>query len=160
MHQALPDGYRWRQGSSGDRVLLEQFARQTYGELFPEQAGFDHLRDTVTAYLSSATPIWWVEEADLPGDDYDPVGLLWAGIAIDQVSGNRHLQILLLYVHPAHRRQGIGTALMDKAEAMARERGDRHIGVQAFTRNQAAVGLYERLGYCPREVVLVKKLAE
>lgn len=160
MPQALPAGYRWRQGSIGDRALLDRFARQTYGELFPENSNFDHLSKTVASYLSQTTPIWWVEEVDLPSEDYDPVGLLWAGIAIDQASGDRHLQILLLYVHPAHRQQGIGAALMGKAEALARERGDRQIGVQTFVRNQAAVQLYERLGYRPREVVLVKKLSE
>lgn len=143
-----------------DRTLLDRFARLTYGELFPENPSFDHLNKTITLYLSQATPIWWVEQADLPSEDYDPVGLMWAGIVVDQATGARHLQILLLYVHPAHRRQGIGAALMGKAEALARERGDRHIGVQTFVQNQEAVQLYERLGYQPREVVLVKKLSD
>lgn len=159
MHQSLPEGYRWRQGSTGDRALLEKFARLVYGELFPENANFDHLSNTVVGYLSQASPIWWVEEVDLPSDDYDPVGLLWAGVAIDQATGSRHLQILLLYVHPAHRRQGIGAALIDKAEALASERGDRCIGVQTFTHNQAALKLYERLGYRPSEVQLRKDLS-
>ncbi|MEO0948961.1 MAG: GNAT family N-acetyltransferase [Cyanobacteria bacterium J06641_5] len=160
MQHALPDGYRWRQGSMSDRTLLDRFARLTYGELFPETANFNHLNKTIALYLSQATPIWWVEPTDLPSEACDPIGLLWAGIVVDQSSGDRHLQILLLYVQPTYRRQGIGAALMSRAEALAHERGDRHISVQTFTHNQAAVHLYERLGYHPREVVLVKKIAE
>ncbi len=82
------------------------------------------------------------------------------GTAIDQIEGDRYPYIFLLYVHPDYRLQGIGTALMQKAEDWARERGDRQVGLQVFVQNQAALRLYEKLGYQPQSVFMVKQFSE
>jgi len=87
-----------------------------------------------------------------------PVACLWLGNAVDQVRGDRHSHIFLLYVLPAHRRQGIGTALMQYAEEWARERGDCQMGLQVFVANQPAISLYQKLGYTAQSVWMVKPL--
>lgn len=160
--QPLPK-YSLRAGSRLDRALLVKFMQQTYQELFPEQ-DFSHLARTVEQYFSKETPLWWVEHNEVAAQHHDKsiqpsiVACLWAGNAVDQVWGDRHAHIFLLYVMPEHRRQGIGTALMHHIENWARNRGDRQIGLQVFLANHNALNLYKKLGYQTQSLWMVKPL--
>jgi ribosomal protein S18 acetylase RimI-like enzyme len=142
----------------------------TYKERFPEQ-DFSHLARTVEQYLSPDTPLWWVdvEEAGETGEagqvnklnfPSSPVGCVWVGNVIDQVSGDRHAHIFLLYVVPEHRRRGIGKALMRYVENWAMARGDRQIGLQVFQSNQPALNLYNQLGYQTQSLLMLKPLSK
>jgi GNAT superfamily N-acetyltransferase len=125
--------------------------QETYQELYPAHS-FAHLAQTIEQFLSPETPLWWVEH------DRHPIACLWMGTATDQIRGDRHTYIFLLYVSPAHRRQGIAAALMKQAEEWAKEKGDRQIGLQVFQHNQPALNLYEKLGYAPQSLWLTKTL--
>ncbi len=149
-----------------ERDRLIRFMHQTYAELFPEQ-DFSHLNEVIELHFSQATPLWWVEKtADPPISDLlsatagaQPVGCLWMGRAIDQVNGQQHTHIFLLYVLPEHRRQGLGAALMAQAETYARQRGEKQISLQVFCQNTAAMGLYDKLGFQPVSTWMVKQLS-
>ncbi len=163
---ALPSGYRLRRGSPLDRSLLVKFMQRTYAEL-QKEGSLNHLARTVDQYLSTETPIWWVEvdssslsllSPSFLGHPNIPIACLWLGTAIDQLHGDRHAYIFLLYVAPEHRRRGIGTTLMQQAEAWAKQRGDRQIGLQVFQTNASALRLYGALGYQPQSLWLVKPL--
>ncbi len=155
MSNNLPKGYQIRVGSTLDRALLVKFMNRTYKEVYQER-DFSHLAKTVEQYLSVKTPIWWVDF--LEEVCVSPVGCLWVGNGVDQVSGHRLGHIFLLYVAPEHRRRGIGSALVTLAENWARERGDKQISLQVFTTNKPAVNLYEQLGYKNQSVLMVKSL--
>ncbi|MBN3894010.1 MAG: GNAT family N-acetyltransferase, partial [Nostoc sp. NOS(2021)] len=88
-----------------------------------------------------------------------PIACLWVGNAIDQVHGNRHAHIFILYVVPEHRRHGIGRALMRYVENWAIQRGDRQIGLQVFQSNKPALNLYNHLGYQTQSLWMVKFLS-
>lgn len=163
-------GYQINHGSALDRAKLVKFLQHSYQELFPEQ-NYAHLAQTVEKYFCPETPLWWVEfvgneQKDATqsvfsqetGKHSDWVGCLWLGNAIDQVDGDRHAHIFLLYVIPKHRRRGIGTALMRHAESWAKKRGDRKIGLQVFQVNQPAINLYHQLGYQSQSLWMVKPL--
>ncbi|WP_159787134.1 GNAT family N-acetyltransferase [Sodalinema gerasimenkoae] len=154
-------GYRLRKGSTIDRARLVQFARRTYHELYPTQ-DFAHLPRLIEQYLSAKTPLWWVEAQQEENDGFphrrQALGCLWLGNAVDQLDGDRHAHIFLLYVDPEHRRQGIGSALVHHAETWARQRGDRQLGLQVFADNQPAINLYEKLGYRTFSHWMVKRL--
>ncbi|MBE9052452.1 GNAT family N-acetyltransferase [Nostocales cyanobacterium LEGE 11386] len=138
--------------------MLVKFMQRTYQDLFPEQ-DFAHLAKTVEQYFSKDTPLWWVDSGGESNNiPHPPIACLWIGNAIDQVQGDRHAHIFLLYVDPEHRRQGIGTALMKYIENWATQRGDRQIGLQVFQSNQAAVNLYSQLGYQTQSLWMVKSL--
>lgn len=158
--QLLP-GYSIRLGSALDRALLVKFMQRSYQDIFPSE-DFSHLAQTVEQYFSHKTPLWWVDEEKGTEEDFDsapsPIACLWVGNAIDQISGSRHAHIFLLYVVPEHRRRGIGTALMKYLENWATQRGDRQIGLQVFQSNQAALNLYDQLGYQTQSLWMVKSL--
>lgn len=145
--------------------------QRTYQEIFPIQ-NFSHLARTVEQYLDTETPLWWVflgkqgvqedvgknsSPTSSPASPV-PVACLWVGNAIDQVRGDRHAHIFLLYVVPEHRRRGIGKALMQYVEDWARTRGDRQIGLQVFESNTPALNLYNQLGYQTQSLWMVKSL--
>lgn len=169
MSELLP-GYTIRSGSSLDRALLIKFMQLTYQELFPEQ-DFSHLARTVEQYFSQETPLWWVDFVGYVGEGAKgassspaspaspaPIACLWVGNAIDQVRGDRHANIFLLYVKPEHRRLGIGKALMRYVENWALVRGDRFIGLQVFESNTPALSLYHQLGYQTQSVWMIKPI--
>ncbi len=142
--------------------------QRTYHEVEATDS-YAHLAHTVEQYLSNETPLWWVvpapttqaaavETPPLSSRLQEPVACLWLGTAIDQVHGDRHTHVFLLYVLPEHRRKGIGKALMVHAEAWAAARGDRQIGLQVFQANQAALNLYKGLGFQTQSLWMVKPL--
>jgi ribosomal protein S18 acetylase RimI-like enzyme len=174
VEELLP-GYYIRRGSTLERSLLVKFMQRTYQELYPDQ-DFAHLARTVEQYFSKDTPLWWVDEGDegdvdasaasrrvgevkiKSGSNQTPIACIWIGNAVDQLQGDRHAHIFLLYVVPEHRRRGIGTALMKYVENWAIQRGDRQIGLQVFHSNQPAVKLYDQLGYQTQSLWMIKPL--
>jgi len=56
-------------------------------------------------------------------------------------------EVATLDVHPAWRRRGIGTALLNRAEAEANAMGILKLALHVETTNQGAIGLYQRLGF-------------
>ncbi|MBW4664814.1 MAG: GNAT family N-acetyltransferase [Chroococcus sp. CMT-3BRIN-NPC107] len=125
--------------------------QKTYQELSPKQ-DFSHLALTVEQYLSRETPLWWVE------CDRAVVGCLWAGNAIDQITGDRIAHIFLLYVTPEHRCKGIAKALMNQVETWAIAKRFPAIGLQVFQTNDFALNLYNHLGYQTQSLSMVKPL--
>jgi ribosomal protein S18 acetylase RimI-like enzyme len=154
----LLPGYAIHEGSTIDQALLVKFMQRTYQEQFPNQ-NFSHLTRTVEQYLSRDTPLWWVyDEQETKNHHQSPIGCLWVGNAIDQVSGDRHPHIFLLYVMPEYRHRGIGKALMNYIENWAKQRGYGQIGLQVFQTNIPALDLYHQLGYQEQSLWMVKSL--
>lgn len=61
-----------------------------------------------------------------------------------------------VYVLPDVRGEGVGSALLDYAEAQLREGGADVLAVEALWDNEAARRLYERRGYAPHRVTMEK----
>jgi ribosomal protein S18 acetylase RimI-like enzyme len=59
----------------------------------------------------------------------------------------RECYLAELYVRPALRGQGLGRALMDRAIALAKERGADGMDLNTSVTDTAARGLYESLGF-------------
>ncbi|MEL7352611.1 MAG: GNAT family N-acetyltransferase [Cyanobacteria bacterium P01_A01_bin.116] len=150
--------YRLEAGSSLQRARLVKFMHRAYREMGHEiglNPASSHLADTVQRHLSPQSQLWWLideqaaaQPAGMPGmQSLEPVGCLWMSEAIDQRSGLKQAYVFLLYVAAAHRHKGLGTALMQHAQAWAKQKGYRHVSLQVFEDNAAAMTLYEKLGY-------------
>ncbi len=76
------------------------------------------------------------------------------------VIGQAHLDFapygvasLGMAVAPDWRRRGVGTALLNAAVAVARERGAHKVALQAWPHNAAAIALYRRAGFVEEGVL-------
>jgi RimJ/RimL family protein N-acetyltransferase len=68
-------------------------------------------------------------------------------VARDPHSASRHVADLGLMVASSHRRRGIGRALLEQAEAWARDAGVRKLELHVFPWNEPAIRLYEDCGF-------------
>jgi [ribosomal protein S18]-alanine N-acetyltransferase len=68
-------------------------------------------------------------------------------IGRDSHPASEHVADVGLMVADGYRRRGIGRALMESAEAWARDVGVRKIELHVFPHNEAALALYDTLGY-------------
>ena len=65
----------------------------------------------------------------------------------DQHPASRHVADLGLMIAAAHRRRGIGRALLEQAVAWAREAGVLKLELHVFPWNEPALRLYEAFGF-------------
>ncbi|HWS50839.1 MAG TPA: GNAT family N-acetyltransferase [Microbacterium sp.] len=90
------------------------------------------------------------------GGGGEEVGILWLGMR--QRGGMPHAFVLDIEVAESHRRKGYGREIMLAAEREAARLGAGSIGLHVFGANDAAVGLYEQLGYRRVEELFVLDL--
>lgn len=76
----------------------------------------------------------------------------------DEVTLTPQAFVAYMAVDPRHRRQGIGTALLRRAENMARERGLSYLALMVTEQNEAARHTYEAAGYLTERRLLCKPL--
>lgn len=84
-----------------------------------------------------------------------PRGLAWIGWDQDQPAGcagirqfsDEAAELKRMYVRPAYRGTGMGTALATASIAGARSLGYRQILLDTVATMTAAIGIYERLGF-------------
>ena len=150
--------YRLEKGSSLDRARLVKFMQRAYRDLGATETG-KHLADTVGRHFNSQSTLWWLIGPQstamlggLPGiqQRHEPMGCLWLGESIDQRNGQKQAYVFLLYIEEAHRRQGLGSALMKHAQQWAKEQGYGQMSLQVFEDNISAMNLYQQLGYQPQ----------
>lgn len=63
-----------------------------------------------------------------------------------------------IVVLQAYRGRGIGTILLQQAEAFARQQGATVLKIEVLARNQQAADVYQHAGFRPYEIVLLKQL--
>ena len=78
-------------------------------------------------------------------DDRRIVGRL--SLSRDPHPASRHVADLGLMVAESHPRQGVGTMLLERAVAWARENRIRKLELHVFPWNEPALGLYESFGF-------------
>ena len=104
----------------------------------------------------------------------DPSALLLAAVAEDRVVGHLagafsvaspmwlgpRAELVSMYVMPDHRGGGVGSGLVERFTAWARDRGAARLHVSAYVANQGAVRFYRRHGFVPLSTELAADLTE
>lgn len=86
----------------------------------------------------------------------EPQGIVAVHPDIDYFTGHRRAFVDILVVAPEAERRGIGRALLDHVEQWAREHGCLEVVLDVFVGNDGAKTFYERCGYQPDHVRMVK----
>lgn len=73
-------------------------------------------------------------------------GFIWLVVEIEY-SGSRRGEVSAIHVARRARGKGIGRSLMHEGEALLRSYGCESVHLMVTVSNEAAVGLYEELGY-------------
>ena len=77
-----------------------------------------------------------------------PAGIVGRlSVGRDPHPASAHVADLGLMVAESHRRQGIGTALLEQAVAWGRAAGIRKLELHVFPHNEAAIKLYRQFGF-------------
>ena len=112
------------------------------------QAAFPH--DLEVAVAGERT--WLMRVLD---DTSTPVGWLWVGPHPHRADG---VFIYDIEIDQSHQGRGLGRATMLAAEALARDAGMAHIGLNVFGWNDRAKNLYDSLGYEATSTQMAKRL--
>ncbi len=86
-----------------------------------------------------------------------PAGDLWFCSLMPDEPGRGF--IFDLYVDERFRRRGIARGAMIEIERFARKEGLSSVGLHVFGHNQAAIALYQSLGYVPTNLRMAKALS-
>lgn len=76
----------------------------------------------------------------------------------DYFYAQRSLYVREMGVSPKHQRKGYGELLMDKAVEVARARGITRLTLRVWTFNEGAVSFYERIGFVPESISMVREI--
>lgn len=161
LESSWPDGYQLVQGSKLDRARLLTTMGNAYMELGATQLG--HLTKTIELHFSGPLALWWLEKVGTSRVGFTasmdvPIGCLWLGQSVNQLTGALQAYVYLVYVAPTHRRQGLGRQLMEHAKAWAKEQGHEQLSLQVFTHNETALRLYQSLGYATKATLMTLEL--
>jgi ribosomal protein S18 acetylase RimI-like enzyme len=85
--------------------------------------------------------------------DRRPIGWVWM-----EMQAAAHAHVADIWIEEASRGSGHGTRALELVEAEAARSGATSIGLNVFTHNPRAHGLYERLGFRPFKTQLRKEL--
>ena len=85
---------------------------------------------------------------EVSGPDGDVLGFVNFGLEEAGLSGDATRGLVHnVFVEPGFRGEGVGSALLDAAEAALAERGADVVAIEALADNEAARRLYRRRGY-------------
>ncbi len=140
-----------------DAEAVMSFQKETYELNFPGfEATPEFLRDYRESLRDGYRSRW--EQMFVAELDGRIVGFLWLAI-MPTMTDLRAGYIKNIYVVPELRRQGLGTRLMEKADEWFRQMGARTAQLSTSVCNEAALALYEKMGYKPVRVRMEKDLS-
>ncbi|HMD57641.1 MAG TPA: GNAT family N-acetyltransferase [Solirubrobacteraceae bacterium] len=119
-------------------------------EMFAELADYEHLSDQLMANEQLLSEALFGErpaaEALIAEHDGEVAGYALFFPTFSTFLAVQGIWLEDLFVRPAHRRTGVGRALLARVASTLRERGGRRLEWSALTWNELALGFYRGLG--------------
>lgn len=89
---------------------------------------------------------------------FRPVGFSTCMVAPDATTGEPNGHLTMVWVDPAHRRQGLGKGLQSVTEELVSRTGVRKMKLWTGLHNQRFVNMAQRMGYKPEGLIGMKQL--
>ncbi|MDQ8022506.1 MAG: GNAT family N-acetyltransferase [Moraxellaceae bacterium] len=125
--------------------LLDRYARDIMG-------GGQALAEDVLASLPERLRAWPGYVGLIAFDDDEAVGLLNAFAGFSTFAARPLLNVHDIMVAPAHRRRGVGQALLAELERIARDLGCCKLTLEVLSNNEPALASYARFGFAPYQL--------
>lgn len=136
-----------RPADPDDAEAIREVARESWGTDYPGIVSRETIPDTVEEWYD---PDRLREEVETPGvvvpvaeAGGEVVGFAHAVVSTESWTG----AILRLYVHPDHRREGIGTQLLEATVDRLRDRNAERIEAMVLADNEAGNEFYRAAGF-------------
>ena len=143
----MADSFEIREAVAEDAAAIQAVARASWHTAYDDLLG----EDTVTEYVNA-----WFDPEKVVADDVEPADRdLFVAEGADEVigfaettlDGDETAVLYRIYVAPDAHGDGVGTALLERAEAAAAERGRTRLRLSVVAPNEDAVAFYEARGF-------------
>lgn len=138
-----------RRATGADAVAIQRVARDAWHAAYDDELGADRVEESVEAWYDPERLV----EDDI-GDPERPVlvaesdgGVVGFAELVPDDEDDARCHLYRIYVAPEHWGRGIGGALLDRAEAVARERAFERLELSVMAANERALGFYEAHGF-------------
>ena len=152
-------GVAIRSATSADREFLHRLADRLADFERPAWRSRQEIaegdRRALEDAIDNAQPGTELFVAEMAGE---AAGCLLMWTLADYFTQQWHAHISVIAVTKDAEGKGVGRALMEHAEAWARERGHGSVTLSVFEGNQRARALYERAGYTTEMRRMIKRL--
>jgi GNAT superfamily N-acetyltransferase len=133
-----------RVGALGSYVFFDTYAREGLRDDLAREAAAIHNPQATEARIRDAANHFVLAEREGHLLGFSQCALAPA-VPIDSLAGG--VELARLFVHPRAHRQGIGAALLLRAEGFARGRGAPVLWLAAWSGNANARAFYAAMGY-------------
>ena len=144
--------------ADGDQSFLARVAHR----LLPTETVSPRDPAVMAAFMSSLAEGKLLNEpgaeAFIATIDGRPCGVITVHPDADYFTGHPRAYVDILVVAPEAEGQGVGRALLERADAWARDHNCLEVVLDVFAGNEAAMAFYERCGYRPDHVRMAKPL--
>jgi ribosomal protein S18 acetylase RimI-like enzyme len=153
-----PEDVAVRPIDSGDAELLADLwvelaaDQRQHGSHLLAESNRRRIREAMLQHVVTDTALVARREGDVVG--FVSFGRESESFEQDLIRGTVHN----IYVRSGHRGEGIGSALLSRAEAALAERGVDAVCLQAMATNSEAREFYRRHGYDPHRIELEKPI--
>ena len=161
MERTLPNGMVLRPAAPSDAEYISGCIRESVLLSVPEEQRIlsNLWIDTIVSVsMREISERRMEDDVMVLTDDSDRAGMLWLGSSNDQFTCDPTGYLLGIYVEPELRRQGIGSMLLEEAEAICREKGYITMTLNVGAPNSAAVSFYDKHGFSTQTFVKQKVL--
>lgn len=153
----MTDRIEIRPAGDGDREFVAGLVSSLLEFGSPVWRDADALATGFRAVLADAVASEDPDAAVLVAQGSDGRRLGFISLKVrEDVTGVERGHVADLAVAEEARRIGVGSALMEAAEAWARQRGFGVLSLDVWSTNERALAFYERLGYRAESLCLIK----
>ena len=154
-----------REGREADLQLVKKYTVETAWETFPEDekklldrkkwsGNFLETFDREKFARKETDKVFVAEDKS-----HAFLGYLWVGEGSNMMTGLKHGYVYDVFVKEEFRGKGIGRMLLEKAESYCQERGYSRILLMVSVGNQAAINLYDNMGFKAEQTYMAKALS-